>query len=42
MKLELLTSATDFFRKGEQKDVRHVSERYIAKSGRYIVIVSTA
>jgi hypothetical protein len=27
--------------KGEQEDVRHVSERYIAKSDPYIVIVST-
>jgi len=31
----------DFFRKGEQEDVRHVSERYIAKSDPYIVMVST-
>jgi hypothetical protein len=31
----------DFFRKGEQEDVRHVSERYIAKSNPYIVMVST-
>jgi hypothetical protein len=31
----------DFFRKGEQEDVRHVSERYIAKPGPYIVMVST-
>jgi hypothetical protein len=30
-----------FFRKGEQEDVRHVSERYIAKSDPYIVMVST-
>ena len=27
--------------KGEQEDVRHVSERYIAKSDPYIVMVST-
>ena len=27
----------DFFRKGEQEDVRHVSERYIAKSDPYII-----
>jgi hypothetical protein len=31
----------DFFRKGEQEDVRSVSERYIAKSDPYIVMVST-
>jgi hypothetical protein len=31
----------DFFRKSEQEDVRHVSERYIAKSDPYIVMVST-
>jgi hypothetical protein len=31
----------DFFRKGEQEDIRHVSERYIAKSDPYIVMVST-
>jgi hypothetical protein len=31
----------DFFRKGEQEDVRHVSERYIGKSDPYIVMVST-
>ena len=31
----------DFFRKGEQEDVRHVSERYIAKSDPYIVMIST-
>jgi hypothetical protein len=31
----------DFFRKGEQEDVRHVTERYIAKSYPYIVMVST-
>ncbi len=31
----------DMFRKGEQEDVRHVSERYIAKSNPYIVMVST-
>ena len=32
---------SDFFRKSEQEDVRHVSERYIAKSDPYIVMVST-
>jgi hypothetical protein len=31
----------DFFRKGEQEDVRHVSERYIGKSDPYILMVST-
>jgi hypothetical protein len=29
------------FRKSEQDDVRHVSERYIGKSNPYIVMVST-
>ena len=32
----------DMFRKGEQEDVRHVSERYIGKSDPYIVMVSHA
>ena len=31
----------DFFRKSDQEDVRHVSERYIGKSDPYIVLVST-
>jgi hypothetical protein len=31
----------DMFRKGEQEEVRHVSERYIGKSDPYIVMVST-
>jgi hypothetical protein len=31
----------DFFRKNEQEEVRHVAERYIAKSDPYIVMVST-
>jgi hypothetical protein len=31
----------DFFRKSEQDDVRFVSERYIAKSDPYIILVST-
>jgi hypothetical protein len=31
----------DFFRKREQEDVRHVSERYIGKSDPYILMVST-
>jgi hypothetical protein len=37
----ILLDEADFFRKGEQEDVRHVSERYIAKSDPYIVMVST-
>jgi hypothetical protein len=36
----ILIDEGDFFTKGEQEDVRHVSERYIAKSDPYIVIVS--
>jgi late competence protein required for DNA uptake (superfamily II DNA/RNA helicase) len=36
----ILIDEGDFFRKGEQEDVRHVSERYIAKSDPYIVMVS--
>ena len=32
---------SDFFRKCEQEDVRHVSERYIGKSDPKIVMVST-
>jgi hypothetical protein len=37
----ILIDEGDFFRKGEQEDIRHVSERYIAKSDPYIVMVST-
>jgi hypothetical protein len=37
----ILLDEADFFRKGEQEDVRHVSERYLAKSDPYIVMVST-
>jgi hypothetical protein len=37
----ILIDKADFFRKGEQEDVRHVSERYIAKSDPYIVMVPT-
>ena len=37
----ILLDESDFFRKGEQEDVRHVSERYIGKSEPYIVMVST-
>ncbi|MGA8105093.1 MAG: hypothetical protein WB815_00460 [Nitrososphaeraceae archaeon] len=31
----------DFFRPNEQEEVRHVAERYVAKSDPYIVMVST-
>ena len=37
----ILLDEADFFRESEQEDVRHVSERYIAKSGPFIVMVST-
>jgi hypothetical protein len=37
----ILLDEADFFRRGGQEDVRHVSERYIAKSDPYIVMVST-
>ena len=37
----ILLDESDFFRKGEQEDVRSVSERCIAKSDPYIVMVST-
>jgi hypothetical protein len=37
----ILLDEADFFRRSEQEDVRHVSERYIAKSDPYIVMVST-
>jgi len=37
----ILLDEADFFRKGEQEDIRHVSDRYIAKSDPYIVMVST-
>ena len=37
----ILLDEADFFRKGEQDDVRNVSERYIGKSDPYIVMVST-
>jgi len=37
----ILLDESDFFRKGEHEDVRHVSERYIGKSDPYIVMVST-
>ncbi len=34
-------SGADFFPPGQQQDARDVSERYIAKSNPYIVMVST-
>jgi hypothetical protein len=37
----ILLDEADFFRKGEQEDVRHVTERYIAKSNPFIAMVST-
>jgi hypothetical protein len=37
----ILLDECDYFRKSEQDDVRHVSERYIAKSDPFIVMVST-
>ena len=37
----ILIEEGDFFRKNEQDDVRHVAERYIAKSDPFIVLVST-
>jgi hypothetical protein len=37
----ILLDECDFFRKNEQDDVRHVAERYIAKSDPFIVMVST-
>ena len=37
----ILIEEGDFFRKNEQDDVRHLAERYIAKSDPFIVMVST-
>jgi hypothetical protein len=37
----ILIDEADFFRKGEQEEVRHVAERYIAKSDPFIVMVTT-
>lgn len=37
----ILLDESDFFRKGEQQDARHISERYIGKSNPYIILVST-
>ena len=36
----ILLDEADFFRKGEQEDVRHVSERYIGKSDPYHHIIN--
>jgi hypothetical protein len=37
----ILLDEADFFPVGQQQDARDVSERYIAKSNPYIVMVST-
>jgi hypothetical protein len=37
----ILIGEGDFFRKNEQDDVRHVAERYIAKSDPFIIMIST-
>jgi hypothetical protein len=37
----ILCDEADFFRKSEQEEVRHIAERYIAKSDPFIVMVST-
>ena len=37
----ILLDEADFFPPGQQQDARNVSERYIAKSNLYIVMVST-
>jgi hypothetical protein len=37
----ILLDESDFWRKSEVEDVRHVSERYIGKSDPYIVMIST-
>ena len=37
----ILLDECDFFPKGQQEDVRSISEIYIAKSNPYIVLVST-
>jgi hypothetical protein len=37
----ILLDESDFFRKSEQEEVRHLSEHYIGKSDPYIVMVST-
>jgi hypothetical protein len=37
----ILSDEADFFPPGQQADARDVSERYIAKSNPYIVLIST-
>ena len=37
----ILLDEADFFRRSDQEEVRAVSERYIAKSNPYIILVST-
>ena len=37
----ILLDEADFFRKSDQQDVRHVSERYIGKSNPFIVMLSS-
>jgi hypothetical protein len=37
----ILLDEADFFTPGEQHDARDVSDRYIAKSDPYIVMIST-
>jgi hypothetical protein len=37
----ILLDEADFFPPGQQQDARDVSERYVAKSNPYIVMVST-
>jgi hypothetical protein len=39
--VKLLLDEANFFPPGQQQDARDVSERYIAKSNPYIVMVST-
>ena len=37
----ILLDESDMFRKSEQEDIRHVSERYIGKSDPFLVMIST-
>jgi hypothetical protein len=37
----ILLDESDMFRKSEQEDVRHVSERYIGKSNPFLIMIST-
>jgi hypothetical protein len=37
----ILLDEADFFRRNEQEDIRHVSERYIGKSNPFLIMVST-